>query len=57
MVVSVKNDNGLNMGFSNGNEQKWIESRVMLEVKMLRFAFDTSGRINSQLKNYSHCLF
>lgn len=58
MVVSVeKSDNGLNMGFSNGNEQKWIESGDMLVVKMLRFAYDTSGKMNSSLKNYSQCLF
>lgn len=58
MVVSVeKNDNGLNMGFSNGNEQKWIESGDMLVVKMLRFAYDTSGKMNSSLKNYLQCLF
>lgn len=44
------------MGFSNGNEQKGIESEDVLEVKMLRFAYDTSGKINSQRKNYSQYL-
>lgn len=57
MVFVEKNDNGLNMGFSNGNEQKWIESGDMLGVKMLRFAYDTSGKMNSPFKNYLQCLF
>lgn len=33
------------MVFTDGNEQKWIKSGNVLEVKMLRFAYDTSGRI------------
>ena len=48
IVLGKKNFSGYeNIGFSNGNEQKWIELRDTLKAKIIRFAygFNSFGKI------------